>query len=95
MNMPRRDFVGENPLDMPLQDSEATIRFAIDSGITVTIAVDDRGAPASREDVLVKARDAVKQLAAAFDEVDAARRRNGAHRGVEDAGELFRSWAYR
>ena len=93
MNMSRRDFVGEELPRSSSQEAEATIQFALESGITVTVAVDG-GYKTSREDALTKAREAVKRLAVTFEETDAARRR--AQRGSgKDAGALFRSWAYR
>ena len=96
MNMMSRDIAGGQP-GVESVDSEDTIRFTADSGATVTIALDEIRPPASREEVLVKAKEAIRQLAAAFDEADAARKRKADARRVleSDPGALFRSWAHR
>ncbi|APH70419.1 hypothetical protein [Aquibium oceanicum] len=95
MNMMSRGFAGEGKPLSAIDEPESTIRFATTCGATVTIDVSE-GSRESQEQVLVRAKEAVKQLAAAFEAADAERKRSEMRRPNEtDAGALFRSWAYR
>lgn len=66
------------------------ISFVTDDGATVTITLDPEHARQSPGDAMVKARDAVRCLADAF-----SRAERRATMRPDEAGAVFRSWAYR
>lgn len=75
----------------PVTDPEASpFRFVTGDGSTVTITLDPALANGNPTEALVRAKDAVRCLADAF----AQSERRIATRS-DEAGAVFRSWAYR
>ena len=66
------------------------ICFVTEAGATITITLDSAVASANPGEAMVKAKDAIRCLADAF-----ARAESRLSRGPDEAGAVFRSWAYR
>lgn len=75
----------------PVAELEASpFCFVTEDGATVTITLDPAQANTSPTEALVKAKDAVRCLADAF-----ARSERRIAARPDEAGAVFRSWAYR